>query len=106
MAAVHLCKPLAGFCYTQLTDTFLEKNGLLTADRIPKAPIAALAAATRGADAILHDWYVDPLGHSARWRARRGADFLLDQIGSEAGAGVLSDPVTPLPATRTRRRAA
>jgi hypothetical protein len=49
---------------------------------------------------------VDPLGHSARWRARRGADFLLDQIGSEAGAGVLSDPVTPLPATRTRRRAA
>jgi hypothetical protein len=102
MAAVHLCKPLAGFCYTQLTDTFLEKNGLLTADRIPKAPIAALAAATRGSDAILDDWYVDPLGHSARWRAWRGADFLLDQIGS----GVLCDPVTPLPATRTGRRAA
>lgn len=102
MEAVHLCHPLSGFCYTQLTDTFLEKNGLLTEDRIPKAPIAALAAATRGSAAMLHDWYVDPLGHSARWRGKRGAEYRPDWIGSEAGAGVLSDPGNPTP----RRRAA
>ncbi|MGW9030237.1 glycoside hydrolase family 2 protein [Streptomyces sp. NPDC055722] len=29
---------LAGFCYTQLTDTEQETNGLLTADRTPKLP--------------------------------------------------------------------
>lgn len=29
---------LAGFCYTQLTDTEQETNGLLTADRRPKLP--------------------------------------------------------------------
>jgi hypothetical protein len=40
---------LAGFCYTQLTDTYQEANGLLTADREPKAPLADLAAATTGA---------------------------------------------------------
>ena len=27
---------LAGFCYTQLTDTLQEQNGLLTAQRVPK----------------------------------------------------------------------
>ncbi len=30
---------LAGYCYTQLTDVFQEKNGLLTFDRRPKAPV-------------------------------------------------------------------
>ena len=39
---------LAGFCYTQLTDTFQEQNGLLSMDRRPKVPLDALAAATRG----------------------------------------------------------
>ena len=39
---------LAGFCYTQLTDTFQERNGLLSMDRVPKADLAALARATRG----------------------------------------------------------
>jgi hypothetical protein len=38
---------LAGFCYTQLTDTFQEQNGLLTMDREPKADLEALARATR-----------------------------------------------------------
>lgn len=33
---------LAGFCYTQLTDTRQERNGLLDEDRKPKADIAAL----------------------------------------------------------------
>lgn len=38
---------LAGFCYTQFTDTFQEANGLLCADRTPKVPLARIALATR-----------------------------------------------------------
>ena len=48
LAAVHAAPALAGFCYTQLTDTYQEANGLLAADRTPKAPLEELAAATRG----------------------------------------------------------
>jgi hypothetical protein len=40
---------LAGFCYTQFTDTYQEANGLLYADRTPKAPIEDIALATTGA---------------------------------------------------------
>ena len=39
---------LSGFCYTQFADTYQEANGLLYADRRPKFPIAAIAAATKG----------------------------------------------------------
>lgn len=35
---------LAGFCYTQFTDTEQETNGLLTADRRPKIPFPELRA--------------------------------------------------------------
>jgi hypothetical protein len=35
---------VAGFCYTQLTDTAQERNGLLTEDRVPKVDPAAVAA--------------------------------------------------------------
>ena len=38
---------IAGFCYTQLTDTEQESNGLLTADRTPKLDPAAVRAITR-----------------------------------------------------------
>ena len=47
-AAVHASTALVGGCWTQLTDTYQEVNGLLTANREPKADIAQLAAATRG----------------------------------------------------------
>ncbi|MBS1815010.1 MAG: glycoside hydrolase family 2 [Acidobacteria bacterium] len=44
------CLPaLAGFCYTQFTDTYQETNGLLFADRTPKAPLDEIALATTGA---------------------------------------------------------
>ncbi|WP_028921959.1 glycoside hydrolase family 2 protein [Pseudonocardia acaciae] len=36
---------LAGFCYTQLTDTLQESNGLLTAEREPKIDPAVIRAA-------------------------------------------------------------
>jgi hypothetical protein len=38
----------AGFCYTQFTDTYQEANGLLTMDRVPKVPLAAVRDATLG----------------------------------------------------------
>jgi beta-galactosidase/beta-glucuronidase len=39
---------LAGFCYTQFSDTYQEANGLLYEDRRPKAPLEQLAQATSG----------------------------------------------------------
>ena len=39
---------LAGFCYTQLTDTLQETNGLLTAGREPKVDPARIREVTRG----------------------------------------------------------
>jgi beta-galactosidase/beta-glucuronidase len=45
--AVLASPVLAGFCYTQLSDTEQEQNGLLTADRRPKADLNALRAITR-----------------------------------------------------------
>jgi len=35
---------IAGFCYTQLTDTEQERNGLLTAERVPKLDPAVIRA--------------------------------------------------------------
>ena len=40
---------LAGWCWTQLTDTLQERNGLLTERREPKLPIATLRALVEGA---------------------------------------------------------
>ncbi|RWZ51441.1 glycoside hydrolase family 2 [Labedella phragmitis] len=42
VGAVRAATPLAGFCYTQLTDTGQETNGLVRADRSPKIPIEDL----------------------------------------------------------------
>ena len=49
LAAVHASPVLAGFCYTQLTDTMQEANGLLDADRRPKLPVERLRAIISGA---------------------------------------------------------
>ncbi|SDG46865.1 glycoside hydrolase family 2 protein [Microbacterium pygmaeum] len=46
--AVDAAAPLSGFCYTQLTDTGQETNGLLYEDRTPKVEVAAIRAAVRG----------------------------------------------------------
>lgn len=78
LAAVHDCRALAGFCYTQLTDTFQEKNGLLTARREPKADLTRLARANRGPH---HAWDLQddldphPLGYSPRWSERQAAEL-------------------------------
>jgi beta-galactosidase/beta-glucuronidase len=44
---------IAGFCYTQLTDTEQETNGLLKADRTPKLDPEALRALTARASAAI-----------------------------------------------------
>ena len=48
LRAVRPLPALAGFCYTQFTDTFQEANGLLYANRTPKAPLDQIALATAG----------------------------------------------------------
>ena len=47
MTVVNTAQMFSGFCYTQFADTFQEANGLLTADRTPKAALELLSAATR-----------------------------------------------------------
>lgn len=42
--AIYHSQVLNGFCYTQLADVEQEKNGLLTANRQPKAPVEKIAA--------------------------------------------------------------
>ncbi|WP_051159152.1 glycoside hydrolase family 2 protein [Agromyces subbeticus] len=39
---------LAGYCYTQLTDTVQEANGILTEDRTPKVDVEAFSNILRG----------------------------------------------------------
>ncbi|MGY1742203.1 MULTISPECIES: glycoside hydrolase family 2 protein [unclassified Blastococcus] len=47
-AAVHASSALAGACWTQLTDTYQEVNGLLTMERVPKCDPEQLRRATLG----------------------------------------------------------
>ncbi len=46
--ALRASTVLAGTCYTQLTDTMQEANGLLTEDRRPKLPVETIRAIVRG----------------------------------------------------------
>jgi beta-galactosidase/beta-glucuronidase len=40
--AIYACPDVSGFCYTQITDTLQETNGLLDANREPKLPVDRL----------------------------------------------------------------
>ncbi len=70
LAAVHASRGLSGFCYTQLTDTYQEINGLTRMDRTPKADAAGLAAATLGRPQDQGN----PLGYDARWLRQQRQD--------------------------------
>lgn len=48
LEAVHGSTALAGFCYTQLSDTLQETNGLLTTSRQPKLPVEQIRAIITG----------------------------------------------------------
>ena len=58
VSVVRMLPTLAGFCYTQFTDTYQEANGLLFADRTPKFALEEMALATRGArsERDRHEW--------------------------------------------------
>ena len=47
-SSVRTAAPLAGYCYTQLTDTATEANGLLDAQRRPKLPMEQLRTLITG----------------------------------------------------------
>lgn len=49
-AAVRASPALVGYCYTQLTDTLQEANGLLDEHRRPKLPMAQLRSIITGVD--------------------------------------------------------
>jgi beta-galactosidase/beta-glucuronidase len=73
LAAVHGCEGLIGFCYTQLADTFQEKNGLLFEDRTPKTSVRALAEANRGersAQDQERDADQGEMGYDLFWRSK------------------------------------
>jgi hypothetical protein len=68
---------VTGFCYTQLTDTVQEQNGLVTEDREPKVPVERIraincrTAASVPADAVGEFEYGDypqPLDRRAEHR--------------------------------------
>ncbi|MET0298047.1 MAG: glycoside hydrolase family 2 TIM barrel-domain containing protein [Microbacterium sp.] len=48
LGAVHASGALAGFCYTQLTDTLQETNGLVGADREPKLAVDTIRRIVSG----------------------------------------------------------
>ena len=48
LLAARSPRVFAGFCYTQLTDTYQEANGLLYMDRTPKYELEQIARHTRG----------------------------------------------------------
>ena len=50
LEVVRSLPSLAGFCYTQFTDTYQEANGLLFFDRTPKVALKAIALATTGGE--------------------------------------------------------
>ncbi|MFC4454208.1 glycoside hydrolase family 2 protein [Deinococcus sonorensis] len=66
-----LNKGIHGYCYTQLTDTYQEMNGLATMDRVLKGDAARLSSAVRGE---AHD-PANPLWYAKRWL--RGRSTLL-----------------------------
>ena len=61
---------LAGFCYTQLTDTEQERNGLLTEDREPKLPLERIRSVVSGPARAIPSEEID----ANRRQAKRQAD--------------------------------
>ncbi|MBZ9712912.1 glycoside hydrolase family 2 protein [Deinococcus multiflagellatus] len=81
LSAVHESQGLAGFCYTQLTDTFQEKNGLLDEYRRFKGDPARLRHATAGRRdprTVNAAEVPDPFGYSPEWQAKQ----LMHSFGS------------------------
>jgi beta-galactosidase/beta-glucuronidase len=66
---------LMGYCYTQLTDTMQEVNGLLTCDRTPKLPMETLRRVLTKPAAAIPAEEVEAERRAARTRATGQADL-------------------------------
>jgi hypothetical protein len=75
--AVLDCPTIAGFCYTQLTDTLQETNGLLTENREPKIKADIIRRINRQASAAVPG---DIIGQLQRVT---GTPFGGSEVGSE-----------------------
>ncbi|MDO7883079.1 glycoside hydrolase family 2 protein [Salinibacterium soli] len=58
-SAIQLSPVVAGFCYTQFSDTRQEANGLVDADRRPKLPVATIRSIVIG-DRVDTTWQRRP----------------------------------------------
>lgn len=72
---------LAGFCYTQLTDTRQEANGLADQFRIPKLDLETLRAIVEGRDVDI----------SAHRRPRMPSELTADSRGNDGAATSTTD---------------
>lgn len=79
MVEAVLSSPVvAGFCYTQLTDTLQEINGLLTADREPKVDPARVRAVTGGYTPAMPLDVVEGMRAAVGQRVSRGPAYQAD----------------------------
>lgn len=76
--AILASPALSGFCYTQLTDTGQETNGLLTENREPKLDVAAVREITQRASAAIPAEAIEQM-QKAQKRTQAG--------NAEAGGG-------------------
>lgn len=60
-AAVRECEGLAGWCYTQLTDTAQETNGLTDENRVPKFPAERIRAIVEGRGLARYSAVISPV---------------------------------------------
>ena len=72
LEAVLDSPPIAGFCYTQLTDTEQETNGLLYEDRTPKLDIAAFRAINQRASKAIPGEIISQIQYAAELSAFEG----------------------------------
>jgi beta-galactosidase/beta-glucuronidase len=73
---------LAGFCYTQLTDTAQERNGLLTEDRQPKVDPAVLRAITDRPSAAVPADQVTGHAYGDHTHLHKARDQLVTPLGA------------------------
>ena len=78
--ALQTSPVLAGFCYTQLTDTLQEANGLTDSQRRPKLPVATIRAIVEG----------DSLDLSSHRRPKAPVEML-----AASGSGPVDPPALP-----------
>jgi hypothetical protein len=85
-AAAQSCGALAGWCYTQLTDTAQETNGLLDEHREPKIPIEQIRAIVTGTAA---PELVSRMEPPEEWRNWADTSMRIDgkDDGSQDGRG-------------------